>query len=155
MCKILLGGFRKAEVTRHVSTIYQVVTHLPHRQADTGRRALKFPPELTFQRLLQLGQLGPITFQKTFQAEKASNEIITIVYDCEKESGRLMWLFSGLVFCFNIELLTRKEAILYLYWLPLRNQGLAHQPGEKSAPCLECWLVQPFLLPSPQLPRKP
>ena len=48
MCKILLGGFRKAEVTRHVSTIYQVVTHLPHRQADTGRRALKFPPELTF-----------------------------------------------------------------------------------------------------------
>ena len=50
-----------------------------------------------------------------------------------------MWLFSGLVFSFNIELLTWKEAIVYLYWLPLRNQGLAHQPGEKSAPCLECW----------------
>ena len=57
-----------------------------------------------------------------------------------KATVALFWLGF-----FNIELLTWKEVFVYLYWLPLRNQGLAHQPGEKSAPCLECWLVQLFL----------
>ena len=31
--------------------------------------------------------------------------------------------------------------------MPLRNQGLAHPPKEKSAPCFMFWLVHLFLQP--------